>query len=1272
MPRLHSRLLAVLSGTALALAAAAAPGSATPLDQETSAPADGRPSADTNITLITGDVIRYRPSKDGVPSIGIQEAPRPDGTPVTFATLPGRDGGWLVLPSDAAGMVSAGTLDEKLFDVETLAREERTETIPLLVTYTGEPTASALTKAADALPASENVRPLDSIDGAAMTVKAGQAGEFWAALRADRPAAGRSASGIGKVWLDRRIEVSLDSSVPLVGAPAAWERGFDGKGTKVAVLDTGIDAAHPDFAGKIVASENFSSSPGITDRQGHGTHVASTIAGSGSASGGAYKGVAPGASLLVGKVLADNGNGDWSWAIAGMEWAAEQGADVVNMSLGSCCGNGTDPMSQALDELTKKHGTLFVTAAGNAGDALTVSIPAAAEQALAVGAVDKTTGTTLADFSSRGPRLDDAAVKPNIVAPGVDIVAARSADSTARPIPGNDRYTANSGTSMATPHVAGAAAILAQQHPDWDADELRDALVSTAERHAEHNWFEQGGGRVNVTRAVTQQVIASSAVDFRVLGKDRATRQVTYRNTGDEAVTLAVELVTRGWSGKPAPDGAISLSARSVTIPARGAATVDITVDPAAGPIGAYGGWVTAAAGDLRLVTPFSYYTGPATHRLGISLINSYGTKEFLPGREGTEPLVYAIPLKRANSPEDPFNPYGYYAVRLDFSGDGEMWLPAGDYEIIGVANESRISNRNSWVIEQVRLDGERTVTLDARETVPIKPITREATEGTGHAWYVRTFTDRNNPVSLYGGAVGQDFYVTPVAKVKTGKLRLSHGWDLRRAALASATAGGLSLHPVYDVDAMRTAMTQPRTLPVISVGQGRPQDFDGTDVTGKLALAAVPVAGGESPYVTASLLMEEAARTAARRGAAGFVGYLDVDGGKARVPLGGSASFQSLGLSADEGRDLLAALGGGPVSLRMEPYAGPEVVYRLRYDERGRVPAKAAKVDTGDLARIDSGYHADQPDTFGWEYGESTSGEEPGRITYGSALRMPVARTEYFGPFDDRVTWTRQITNESLLLSSYDRFTGRDRRQSEQWFKAPLVSGAADVPDGYPVVVPCSMCRDGDRFVPAEQWLDSDPRHHSEPSPVTSAPRLFAGEVEIPVKGRYPRSFTVPAEAGGYRLEAVDTSGRKLSAKVTTSSRFASSPPSGTPRDHACSYGPSCAVQPAILLAYDVPLDLLNRAPAGRPFGFEVRAGAHSSIRRAPDVHKVRVEYSVDDGTTWQDARVSGRAGDRFRATVTHPPLDATNGYVSLRVTASDRAGGSVTQTVTRAYALR
>lgn len=314
-----------------------------------------------------------------------------------------------------------------------------------------------------------------------------------------------------RVWLDGRVRAALDRSTAQIGAPEVWKNGHRGEDVKVAVLDTGVDASHPDLAGRVSEAEDFSGSSGTGDAFGHGTHVASIVGGSGAASGGDRKGVAPGADLLIGKVLGDDGFGTESQVIDGMEWAVARGADVVNMSLGSDTpSDGTDPMSRALNELSASSGALFVVAAGNAGPGEgTIGSPAAADAALTVGAVDR--DDSLADFSSRGPRAGDDAVKPDVTAPGVGIVAARAAGTSMGQVV-DASHVAASGTSMAAPHVAGAAALLAQQHPDWTASRLKDALTSTARLIDGQRVTEQGGGRVDVAAASRTPVLATAAI----------------------------------------------------------------------------------------------------------------------------------------------------------------------------------------------------------------------------------------------------------------------------------------------------------------------------------------------------------------------------------------------------------------------------------------------------------------------------------------------------------------------------------------------------------------------------------------------------------------------------------------------------------------------------------------------------------------------------------------------------------------------------------------
>lgn len=244
-----------------------------------------------------------------------------------------------------------------------------------------------------------------------------------------------------------------------------------GSGVTVAVVDTGIDTGHPDLVGNIVGG--FSAVDYTTsykDDHGHGTHVAGTVAATDNLFG--VIGVAPTASLLGVKVLDSSGSGWVSDIIDGVDWAVANGADVINMSLG-----GPDPVTAFQDAIARANdaGVVVVAAAGNSGPALnTVGYPAAYDGVIAVSAVDSY--DRIASFSSRGPQVD-------LAAPGVTI------RSTYWNLRRGSVYVDLSGTSMASPHVAGAAALLlsrpvgawdADSDGIWDPTEVEDRLEATA------------------------------------------------------------------------------------------------------------------------------------------------------------------------------------------------------------------------------------------------------------------------------------------------------------------------------------------------------------------------------------------------------------------------------------------------------------------------------------------------------------------------------------------------------------------------------------------------------------------------------------------------------------------------------------------------------------------------------------------------------------------------------------------------------------------------
>jgi serine protease AprX len=271
-----------------------------------------------------------------------------------------------------------------------------------------------------------------------------------------------------------------------------------GTGVKVAVIDTGIDEDHPDFTGRIVATQSFVGNTAHDDN-GHGTHVAGIVAGSGAKSNGRYTGVAPEASLYIAKALRADGSGSMSLIMAAIEWAVlEQQVQVINLSLGSSVScDGTDALSVLCDEAVSQAGVVMCVAAGNSGPrSRTIGSPGCARLVITVGASDG--AGQIARFSSRGPTADGR-IKPDIVFPGVAIAAPQAAGTQLGPVI-TEGYISIDGTSMATPHAAGVAALMLQANPALNAEEIKTRMLASAvSLGAEPN--AQGVGRGNAYKS---------------------------------------------------------------------------------------------------------------------------------------------------------------------------------------------------------------------------------------------------------------------------------------------------------------------------------------------------------------------------------------------------------------------------------------------------------------------------------------------------------------------------------------------------------------------------------------------------------------------------------------------------------------------------------------------------------------------------------------------------------------------------------------------------
>ncbi|MEJ3743631.1 S8 family serine peptidase [Actinomycetes bacterium KLBMP 9797] len=637
--------------------------------------AEARPeavAAGRTVTLVTGDQVTVH---DGDPA-RIRIRPGEGREHVRFQAIRAA-GRMRVVPSDAAPLLANGSLDPRLFDVATLLEHgyDRMADLPLIVTYNDGAPALRSRGAGTKLPGENTF---------AVRAQKRDATAFWDEVR--------TADGVRKLWLDGMREPDLATSVPRIGAPAAWQAGYTGAGVTVAVLDSGVDSGHPDLAGRVAASRNFVAEyEEDGDLMGHGTHVASTIAGSGAASDGQNRGVAPDARLVSGKVCISYGCLE-SWILAGMEWAAaEQGARVVNLSISGPDGPGVDVLEQGVAELTARYDVLFVTSAGNDGEHGdgTVGSPASAPAAVAVGAVDD--GGRLAGFSSRGPTVGDAAAKPDLTAPGVDITAARAAGT------GEGAYATHSGTSMAAPHVAGVAALLRQQHPDWSAERVKATLMASAVRADGVGVLGQGAGRVDAARAIEQRVAAtppSLAFGLQSWPHDDdqpVTREVTYHNSGTSQVELTLAVEGGG--------GLFALADNRLTVPAGGTARTTVTADTRPAAPGTYAGYLTATGGASAVHTPLS--AGVEQERYDVTLVHT--------GRDGA-PSAEHYPFVFRTDGE---------TTEFFIPASGQLRLPRGEYlvgtDIVGAGGE-----QTQLVWPRLALTADRTVALDARLGKPL------------------------------------------------------------------------------------------------------------------------------------------------------------------------------------------------------------------------------------------------------------------------------------------------------------------------------------------------------------------------------------------------------------------------------------------------------------------------------------------------------------------------------------------------------------------------
>ncbi|MEE6259274.1 S8 family serine peptidase [Plantactinospora sonchi] len=1198
-----------------------------------------RLGAGGTVTLISGDTVRIDPDGPSVqPATGRDGSVRPSPRTVSYARYQ-RDGDWFVIPTDAVPLLRADLLDERLFNVTGLLAQgygDRTsQVLPLLVEYADTDQA----RRAAPLAGTPARRALPGLNLTANDQPKTTAARFWADLvRQADPGARSIRGGVRKVWLNARYQANLERSVPQVGAPTAWRAGWTGKGVTVAVLDSGYDTDHPDLAGRVSAAEDFTGAGDVEDRFGHGTHVAATVAGSGP--DGRHRGVAPDAKLAVGKVLDDSGRGPEEWVLAGLEWAVtEAGAKVVNLSLGSAPSDGTDPVSQAVDRLSTEHGTLVVAAAGNRGAYAPVDAPASADTALAVSSVDA--ADRVSEFSSRGPRVGDGALKPEIAAPGEAIVAARATGAYPG-IAGDPDHVPLSGTSMSAPHVAGAAALLAQRHPDWSGAQLKAALVGAATPARESRVFDVGAGRLDVARAVTQPVRAETATLNANLpwGSTGVTRKLTYRNDGSTPVTLRLAVELTDTAGQSAPPGLVTPGATTLTVPARGSATVPVRI-AGQSRAGTYGGVLVATADGSSVRTPVAVRQEAETHEVTVRALGRAGT----PTDAATTMVVGVDPLTSG--------------IREFVSGaSGTVSVPAGRYALLSsveldVAPGSVGLRRAALGYPRLTVADDTTVTVDARwaRAVPLGVADQPAaTDGLREITLGARWSGAPNDTSManvfeprFGemlvgsapGVSGDEFTVTDLAVLERPVLELS------------ATAP--ERFPVRAGWLWRPGPVPPfegtADLPVVRLAVGPAGQLPGVDVAGALVVLTSPDDTSEA-FALAPVVRQLADRGA--RMVLMATGWFEWADEPLAVPtMSSGPRFPGL--------DRLVALAdGGGLTVSVIGYPLSPYRYQLGHQVRGAVPADLAyRPTTAALAAVPTSYH-DAGEGVRQVRSSLLLDDDHHGVMFTLPVFAPMRRTEYYTPGRWLVTFYNEVSPANARAELSLRPGANPTVDWDRAVVGPALTGPTVDNLDRPWV-----SRQGD-VVDVVLPMFTDAAGHPKPTSdfgdaTTGSTSLYrngklVGTVGQPGRGQ----FAVPGGVATYRLTASATHNSptwRLSATVSGSWTFRSGTES------------SRKALPLLGMLLDAPVDLGNRVPVGGREPVRISVHRQDGVAERPVV-SVTVAVSYDDGRTWRAVPVS-RDGTGWLASVRHDRA----GHVSLRASATDADGNAVEQTVLRAY---
>lgn len=1223
-------------------------------------------AGEIHFTLLTGDKVSAVVKNDGALA-GIRLLGADGNDVITSIFKVGDD--TYVVPPQAQQLIDAKAVDLELFNISKLYQsgydDESTDKLPVIVEYRDGTLAGPAMPFAVA--GTTLTSELEIIDSAAFGIDKAQAAQVWHSLTAD--------SRVEAVWLDAVIHAHktdaaamLTPTVPLTGAYGKYAAPYNGFGVTVAVLDTGYDVEHADLHGQVIAAKDFTNSRnGVDDMNGHGTHTASTVAGNGANSDGLWVGMAPGAQLVIGKVLSNSGGGSTSQILNGMQWAVlSQQADIVNMSLGGTATSCSGPLVDMVEQLSDK--ALFVISAGNSFTRETIGSPGCAASALTVGALDRDNQT--ATFSSRGPSPDGHSAKPDIASQGVAVVAAASGGS------GKETgYRSLSGTSMSAPHVAGGAALLKQARPDLTPRELKKVLTSSVTPTAEHV-LEQGAGPMDVNRAIMQTVVAAPNMElgrFNNQQQDAYTETfVVMENLSDSDKSFKLKLSLIGEDGKTQlPATLAGLGVKSVTVPARSTAEIPVWIDPAvavrSGAYGAITGRIEGtdtANSDERFTVPVSFWIAQPTVQLSFSLTDLHGSPASPPSK------IYIM-----NDEDD----WGKYLSVTN--GSASAVVPKGEYSIVANIMTYDAPNAVTGLVESAaqmavlrkKVDRDTNINFDARVAEKLEFKTDKPLSTQGFSFGFTYALDDAKSAKLAAIELAPD-YVKDVYLWSQGHDDRFRSFVSTRAFAPEAvitSQSGMVLD--FIKQSLALSFHGAGSAEVVAVGDANyGTDWSQFDLAGKIALI------GNPNFLTSYMVAN-----AMNNGAIGVIFYRPGKQGRSKGTIFGTPRIPVIGISSEQGELLLDEIESGNnvvswsgTAAERTPYA-----YSIHHITDGRIDGGVVRLHDAEMHKITASYHSQGEERTAWtDVMALTNGSGEFYSTGSPQLVMlPVVRDEYYTA-TSKNAWTNIVMPNSRLGSDGGFFDGphlmtAGAEEQTSWFKAP--KGGSLLTNGSAVAY-----RDTNTINMSFAALGDAAGHDGiGGSNGSSGYGLTVNGVATFLDSGM---LTMPDESAEVRLQV-----RYVARGVADRSPV---------KDKLGSFyngyytfmtdSEAQGAQPVLIPAIDVPTDIHNSVAAGQPIEIKLAgrmdAVEHVSLANVTLQYGFGQECLLNDGIfastycpvsekfspeAWQNAEVKLVNGEWIAVI---PATGKAGDFVHLRVLMSDYGSSTAEQVTMRAFMLK